>query len=154
MECSSGKGLPSAAGAPAAQKWISPLGFAAFRFALFVPATQIKGDRDACLRNLSARARSTMVLATTMPPMDKPAMLWAAVRRRQPFLTKLRSNTLTIALNTVSKARYAGRRWAMPPWGRNSRRPRNAGEIGRHGRLAALRRPMNTSAYRSLLLLK
>jgi hypothetical protein len=48
-------------------------------------------------------ARSTMVLATTMPSMDRAAMPCAVVRRRRPFWTKLRSKTPTIALNTVSK---------------------------------------------------
>ena len=48
-----------------------------------------------------------MVLATTMPPMAKAAMLCAVVRRGLPFWIKLCSKTLTIALNTVSKARFA-----------------------------------------------
>src|SRR5208282_1342491 len=58
-------------------------------------------------RSSSARARSTMVRATTMPPMDNAAMLCAVVRRGRPFSIKLRSKTLTIALKTVSKARFA-----------------------------------------------
>jgi len=59
------------------------------------------------VRNSSARARSTMVRATIMPPMDKAAMLCAVVRRSRPFWSKLRSRTLTMALKTVSKARFA-----------------------------------------------
>src|ERR1700722_1300992 len=58
-------------------------------------------------RNSSARARSTMARATTIPPMDKAAMICAVVRRWRPFLIMLRSKTLTIALKTVSKARLA-----------------------------------------------
>src|ERR1700727_1488670 len=58
-------------------------------------------------RNSSARARSTMVRATTMPPIAKAAMLCAVMRRWRPFSIKLRSKTLTIALKTVWKARFA-----------------------------------------------
>ena len=59
--------------------------------------------------------------------------------RLRPFWIKLRSKTLTIALKTVWQAawrssRCAQRRAAMPPSRRNSRRPRNAGEIARHER--------------------
>jgi len=98
-------------------------------------------------RNSSARARSTMVRATVMPPMDKAAMLCAVVRRRRPFWIKLRSKTLTIALKRSRRRawhlrRCGRRRSAMRPWGRSFQRPRNAGEIDRRGQLAALRQSM------------
>jgi len=48
-----------------------------------------------------------MVRATTMPPIDKAAMVCAGLWRPLPVLVKLRSNTLTMALKTVSKARLA-----------------------------------------------
>ena len=38
---------------------------------------------------------------------DRAAMPWAVVWRLRPFWIKLRSKTLTIALNAVSKARFA-----------------------------------------------
>ncbi len=57
------------------------------------------------VRNPYARARSTMVRATIMPPMEKAAMLCAVLRRSRPFWSKLRSRTLTMALKreTLSK---------------------------------------------------
>ncbi len=73
---------------------------------LFQPP-RLRATAMQAARNSSARARSTIVRATTIPPMDKAAMLCAVERRRRPFSIKLRSRTLTIALKTVSKARFA-----------------------------------------------
>ena len=75
---------------------------------LFLPQPPSSRATDMqAARNSSARARSTIFRATTMPPMDKAAMVCAILRRRRPFRFKLRSKTLTIALKTVSKARFA-----------------------------------------------
>ena len=58
-------------------------------------------------RNSSATVRSTSTRAMTMPPMDNAAIASAVTRRWRSLSIKLRSKTLTIALNTVSKARRA-----------------------------------------------
>ena len=109
------------------------LKLAVFRLALSVPAPKIERHRDACGAQFIRKTAVDHGPGHHMPPMDKAAMLCAAVRRRRPFWTRLRSRTLTMALNTVSKARFAltplrATRSAMPPLGRSSPRPRNAGE--------------------------
>src|SRR6516162_1785245 len=83
------------------------LPFAPFEFVPFShpPSCSATARHDS--RSSSAWARSTSVLATTIPPMLIAAITWAVVRRDGFLSPKLRSNTLTIARNTVSKARLA-----------------------------------------------
>jgi len=42
-----------------------------------------------------------------MPPTHNAAVAWAVIRRGRAFSVELRSRILTMALNTVSKARLA-----------------------------------------------
>src|SRR5580658_7519942 len=58
-------------------------------------------------RSSSARVRSTMARATTIPPTHSAAVAWALARLDWSLPKPPRSSTFTIALNTISNARFA-----------------------------------------------
>jgi hypothetical protein len=82
-------------------------GLAIFPFRWLFPASELERHRHALGAQFIRDSAVNQARATTIPPMDNAAMACAVTRRWRPFWIKLRSKTLTIALNTVSNARRA-----------------------------------------------